>query len=133
MVFNNTGPTTPVKGGRGRIVKPHRISVESPYFSPSKERPPRPKDENLLIDERRLQLMTTTKTDRLNSLQNYAPDPFEATQTQISASPSVAGLYLQLALCKPNLIQGVISFIALIIYELIYFKNASLTIHGNSL
>ena len=63
-VFDNTstcprnlGPTTPVRRGRGRNLKPHwDISVESPYFSPSKERPPRPKGENFLIVER-LQLL----------------------------------------------------------------------------
>ena len=90
-------PTTPAKRGRGR--KPHSdISVESPYFSPSKERPPRPKGE---IVERRL----TAYTDR--SLDS-PDDPF--TQTQMPASPaSVSGLYRQLALCKPCLIQGVLS------------------------
>ena len=127
MVFDNTcsrnpGPTTPVKRGRGRNLKSYSdISVESPYFSPSKERrPPRHKDESFLIDER-LQSPTTTKTDQtltaytdcsLDSPQNYAPesdDAFEATQTRIPASPSsVAGLYRQLALCKPYLIQGVL-------------------------
>jgi hypothetical protein len=114
MVFENScprnsGPTTPVKRGKGRNPRPH--SVESPYFSPSKERPPRPtgKGENFLIDERRLQ-----STDRsLDSPQNYASesdDPF----TQTPASPSsVARLYRQLALCKPYLIQGVLSFISI--------------------
>lgn len=112
----NPGPTTPVKRGRGRNLKPHPdISVESPYFSPSKERSPRP--ENFLIVERRLQ-PTTTKTDQTvtaytdRSLDNYASesdDPFEATQTRIPAAPtSVSGLYRQLALCKPYLIQGVL-------------------------
>jgi hypothetical protein len=104
------GPATPVKRGRDRH------SVQSPYFSPSKERPPR-----------------TTKTDQTDrSLDNYASesdDPFEATQT---SPTNVSGLYRQLALCKPYLIQGVL-FLSLIICELIHFKNASLTIHGRSL
>ena len=104
----NSGPTTPVKRGRGRNPKPHSdISVESPYFSPSKKRSPRSKGETFLIDERRLQY-----TDGSLDSQNYASesdDPFEATQTRIPAfHASVAGLYRQLALCKPYLIQGVI-------------------------
>ena len=129
MVFDNTcprnrGPTTPVKRGRGRNSKPHSdVSVESPYFSPSKERPPRSKDENFLINERRLRSTTTsstTKTDQtdtnrsLDSPQNYvseSDDLFEARQSRIPVSPSsVAGLYRQLALCKPYLIQGVLFF-----------------------
>lgn len=100
-------------------MKPH---IESPYFSPSKERSPRPKPEgeNFLIVERRLQ-STTIKTDQtvtaytdrsLDPPHNYASesdDPFETTQTWTSASPTdVSGLYRQLALCKPNLIQGVV-------------------------
>ena len=125
MVFDNTcpinpGPTTPVKRGRGRNLKPRSdISVESPYFSPSKERPSRSKEENLLLVERRLQSSNTridqtvtAYADRsLDSPQKYAEsdDPFENTQTRIPASPaSVAGLYRQLALCKPYLIQGVL-------------------------
>ena len=116
----NPCPTTPVKRRRGRTPYPD-ISVKSPYFSPSKERPPRPKGENFLIIERQLQSTTsTTKTDQtvtytdhsLDFPHNYASesdDPFEATQTRIPASPaSVSGLYRQLALCKPYLIQGVL-------------------------
>ena len=106
----NSGPTTPVERGRGRNPKPHSdISVESPYFSPSKKRPST-KDENFLIDDRRLQHRDTDPS--LDSPQHYASesdDAFEATQTRIPAShASVAGLYRQLALCKPYLIQGLI-------------------------
>ena len=103
-VFDNTStcfrrptPTTPVKRGRGK----NSQSVESPYFSPSKERPPR------------LPQSTTTSitacTDRsLDSSHNYpseSDDPFEATQ---SSPANVSGLYRHLALCKPYLIQGVL-------------------------
>lgn len=121
MVLDNTtcprtpGPTTPVKRGRGRNLKPYsNVSVESPYFSPSKDRPPRPKNYLTDSDERRLR-STTTKTDQtltaytdrsLDSPQNYASesdDPFEAAKP---VSP--ARLYRQLALCKPYLIQGVL-------------------------
>ena len=125
------GPTTPVKRGRGRNLKPHSdISVESPYFSPSKERPPGPKGEDFLSVERRLQ-STTTKTDqivtayakrRFDSRRDNASesdDPFGATQTWIPspASPaSVSGLYRQLALCKPYLIQGVLFLSKLLFY-----------------
>ena len=56
--------------------------------------------------------MTAYTDRRLDSPHNYVSepdDPFETTQTRIPASPaSVSGLYRQLALCKPNLIQGVI-------------------------
>ena len=104
------GPSTPVKRGKGRNLKPYpEISVESPYFSPSKERL---KGKNSLFAsvEWRLQL-TTTKTDQ--TLTDPSPSksngPFEAVQTRIPASSgSVSGLYRQLALCKPCLIQGVL-------------------------
>lgn len=117
----NPGPTTPVKRRRDRNLP---VSVESPYFSPSKERP---SDENFLIVDSERQLQSpTTKTDQTNRTldfpHNYASesdDPFEATQTRIPASPvGISGLYRQLALCKPCLIQG-ISFLTVIIYELI--------------
>lgn len=50
----NPGPTTPVKRGRGQNlrnrVSDSGVSVESPYFSPSKELP-RPKGKTFLIVE----------------------------------------------------------------------------------
>jgi hypothetical protein len=98
------GPTTPVKRGRGRNLKPQ--SVESPYFSPSKERPPRPNDENFLQTKTDRTVTASAYTDRsLNSPHNCAESD-EATQTRIPAN--VSGLYRHLALCKPYLIQGVL-------------------------
>ena len=61
--------------------------------------------------------------DRILDPHSYASeknDPFKVMQTTAASSSIVSGLYRQLALCKPYLIQGIFSFLSpLIIFELI--------------
>ena len=88
LVLNNTRPTinsgstTPrgLKKGHHYYTSHSDVSIESPYFSPSKERPPGSKNKNYVIVERQ-SLTTTTKLDKSYSMdqQKYAlesSDPF---------------------------------------------------------